>query len=378
MSRARDKIEVITEDGAFTAFKSLELEHDFGEVASCAFHFGDDGSWRTVSRIVRPGRAVRVVVNGYIAFTGRFEAHGEPTNASQGMQIQVTARTRLSDARVASADTKLSFKNTTIRKFLLNLFAPLGYGQRDLITDEAADRDLQTGKRVGFPKRPVDLEQIKFDQLKVNPPETVWECAARVLKWHHLMIWDSADGRILVGRPEDTQPATYQFFCKRGAASSGNNVLSLRPSEDWAEQPGEVWVYGATPGHDIKTSKVRGVAVDLDLAAEFARSSNFNRRVLIPSDGAKTSGYAEAQARREMAARSKAKSAWEIETDGWSQYQGAKGLVSYAINTVASVDSDVHPGRGGAFLVHKLSRRLDVDEGPKSRLSLVAKGIYDI
>jgi len=376
-TRARDQVRVITDEGEFTAFKSIELAHDFAEVASCTFAFGDDGSWRTVARIVQPGRAVRVSLNGYRIFTGRFEAHSEPTSSAQGMQIHVTARTKLSDARVGSADPGLTFKNTTLKAFLLKLFAPLGYGPNDFQFAAAADRNLQTGKRPGYAK-PVDLEPIKFDQLKVNPPETIWECGSRVLKWHHLMMWDGADGRIIVGRPDDTQSPLYEFRCYRGAGSEGNNILSIRPSVDWSEQPGEIWVYGHTPGSDVRKSRNRGVAVDLDVAAEFARSGNFNRRVIIPSDGAKSSGYAQAQARREMAARSKAKLAWEVEADGWSQWQGTRGSITFAINTVANVDSNVHPGLGGPFMIHNVQRSLSAEDGPKTKLQLVARGVYDI
>ncbi len=376
MSRPRDDIRVVTEDGTFDRFKSLEVSQDFNEVGSCTLSFGDDGSLPSVLRMIKPGRSVAVSCNGYRIFTGRFEAHGEPLDAGSGMQVQCVARTKLSDARVSGANPGLLFRNTTLKAFLLKLFEPLGYAEKDFQFSAAAARNLQTGRATGAPK-PVDLDKPKFDQLKVQPPETVWECASRVLKWHHLMIWDAGDGRIIVGRPDDTQAPTYRFLCRRYPNADANNVLSIRPAVDWSEVVGEVHVHANTYGRDIRRSPIQGVSVDLDLAAEAARSGNFSRIIYIPSDGARTKGYAQAQSRREMAARQKTKATWEVDADGWSQWQG-NGLVNFTINTVADIQSDVHEGLGGPFLVQRIARRLDVDKGPTTLLGCVGKGIYDI
>lgn len=376
-ARKPDDIRVLLDEGEFTAFKSVEIANDFGEVASCTLSLGDDGSWSTMERHLRPGRGIRVTCNGRLCFSGRFEADAEPVSPQNGMQIQCTARTKLSDARVAGAEPGITFRNTSLKKWLIRLFQQHGYSAQDFWFDEYTERDVATGRR-GTMKKPVDMDRINFDQLRVNPPETTWECASRILKFHHLMIWDGSDGRIIVGRPDDEQRPAYVFVCNRPPNDLQNNVLSIRPSRDWSEVPSEIWVHSNPYGRDIRKTPIKGAAADLDVLAEAARSGNFQRIVRIPNDGARNRGWAEASAKRELAARLKNKQVWDIDVDGWTWFDGSADPPGYAINTVVNVQSEVHPGVSGGYLVHRLLRKLDLDAGPTTTLTAVVKGAYAI
>ena len=376
--RPDDAVVVETPSGAFDRFQSLELTTDLLDAAVLSFEVGDDDSAELLERMLAPGREVRVYVNGLLQFTGRAEVNEAPTTADGGATVQVVCRTKMADARYASADPRLSLSGVSIRDFILRLYEPLGYGPGDFVFAPAADRDLVTGKRGGA-EDPVDLEPLKAEQAKVNPPETIFAAAERHLKRHHLMHWDAADGRILVGRPDDGQQPTYRFLCRRGAGSAGNNVLGARRVVDWSEVPSEVWVFGGTGGKDVTRASLRGVSADLDLLAAAASTGHFARPVLIPAEGAKTQAQVDAQAIRERAARSRRKDAWETDHDAWTWWPGSGATVPLAINTTADVDVDTATGSArGRYLLARVSRALSAEGAAAARVSLLAPGVLQL
>lgn len=372
-----DVITVETDSGRFEHFNSIELVRDLFDTSQATLEIGDDGAWREIERIVQPGAVFRVYCNGLLQLTGRAEVNEVPATAEGGAIVQVVVRTKMADARYASADPKVRFANTSIKDFILALYAPLGYGPEDFVFAPATDRDLATGKKKGA-EDPVDLEPLKAEQAKVNPPETIHDAAKRTLERHHLMHWDGADGRILVGAPDGTQSPSARILCKRGAAGAANNVTSVRRIIDWGEVPSEVWAFGGTTPKDLLRASVRGVAVDLDLLAVAASSGHFRRKVLIPAEGAKTAAMAAGRARLEMAARSKRKDAWEAEADRWSYWDG-HSAVPYYINTTADLDVEIVGGKAnGLYLVSKVTQTLSAEAGPSARIELVHPSILEL
>jgi hypothetical protein len=377
VKRPRDQIRVETDAGGFEAFERVELVHDLLDVTAASLAIGDERSWAAVERLVEPGSQFRIYLNDRLQMTGRAEVNEIPADAQGGSMIQLTCRTKLSDANYRSADPSLKLTGGSIKDFLLQLFAPLGYTANDFEFAPAADRAITTGKAKGA-EPPVDLEPLKPDQLKITPPETIREAAARHLRRHHMMLWDGADGRILVGKPAVSSPVLYPLICRRGVEARSNNLLGIKRVRDWSELPSEVWVYGTTTGADVAKSAIRGVAVDLDAARVAADSGHFDRVVIIPGDGVRTRARADAQAQRELAARSKRKDCWEAEVDGWSFWTGNE-LVPYAINTMASVEAWQDAGRAnGRYLIARLARVLDPMEGAISSITLVHPSALEI
>lgn len=376
--RPQDQVRLAIEGvGDFSGFESIDLQNDFADLASCTIRMGELGSWKTLGSVVHPGQGARVYCNGLLQFSGRFEVNRIPLSPTSGTLLTLVARHKLSDAKVASADQKLTFRNISIKDFLLKLFAPLGFTAQDFLFAAAADRDVATGKKTGA-KDIVDLEPLKQEQLRVNLPETIWEVALRVLKRFHFMIWCASDGRILVGRPDDAQSPTYRFIAKRGPESRWNNVLEAERIRDWTDLPSEVWVAGGAKRADVLGAPSRGVAVDLDAYRVAQDTGHFNRRLLLPSEGAKTRDAADAQAKRELAARSKQKDVWRIKVDGWSFWDGSR-LTPYAINTTADVELEtVGAEASGRYMLAEIRRPLDSSEGATSEIVLYAPGIYDI
>lgn len=372
--RNTDVVAIETAQGGFTAYSSVELVQDMLEPASLQISVGDDRSWRSLSNLVAPGRVVRLFLNGRLQFTGRFEENDTPATVAAGSQTSIVARTKLADAVYRSADPKTRISGS-IRDFILALYAPLNYAPADFLFDAATDRALLTGVRVGEPT-PVDLEPIQEGRAKVQPGEEIFTCAKRHLARHRLMHWDGADGRIVVGRPDDAQAPLYSLRTKRGAAGLFNNVSEPRRIRDWSELLAEVRVYGNTLGEDFEPSPLRGTAVDNDALAMVAETGHFNRLLLIPLQGPSTAARAAAQAQRELASRSKRKSAWDLPIDEWTFWTGRLGI-PWAINTTVDVDVDVVGGEGaGRWLITRVSRVLDVERGPYGSLSVCAPSTF--
>lgn len=373
-ARPQEQIWIETSAGAFDRFRAIEVSTDlFGE-ASATVEVADDRSWRTLRRLLQPAQSVAVYANGLIVFTGRIDAHELPTSVDDGTVTQLVLRTRLADTRIGSADSSVRTQDTTIRDFILALYAKHGFTPADFLFTPETDRDLVTGKKAGK-AAPVDLEPLKADQAKVLATETTDAAAKRHLERHHLMLWESATGLICVGLPSDTQPPFYRFEQRDGVC----NFRQARPVRDWSEIPSELWVHGGIGvGRDATRASVRGVAVDYDLVLAANSTGHFNRRVILANEGAKDLARANAQARRELAARSRRKAAWEIEADDWSFWDGSRAT-PYAINTTCDVDVETHEGSDlrGTFLVTGVRKRLSVDEGPRTVLTTMAKGLID-
>ncbi len=377
MTRRPDVVRVEAGGGVFDRFASLTIVNDIEGPTEAVFEIGDEGAWEALEAIVAPGQPFAVFVNDKLRMTGRAEVNEVPGSSRDGFKLALVCRTKLADAAYCSANPATRVTKASIKDFILALYEPLGYSEADFLFSEATARDLMTGK-AGGGKDPVDLAPLQAEQAKVNPPETIRECAERHLKRHHMTHWDAPDGRILVGAPDDTQAALYRAICKRrGPETQGNNVLRVNRLRDWSEVPGDISVFGTTHGRDIAKATIRGAAVDLDLARVFADTGHFYRPVIVPSEQAKTLDQATAQAARELSVRSRRKDAWQLVFDGWSYWTGSESI-PFAHNTVIDVDVEsVGAGAKGSYLIHRVELRFD-GSGQTTTCTAVAPGIWAI
>lgn len=376
-TRPPDVVTIESDAGSFDAFESLSIVNDIEGLTEATFAFGDESSWEALEQIIAPGEPFSVLVNGRPRMAGRAEVNDYSATVASGFLVTLTCRTKLADARYRSAEPTVRVAKTSIKDYILALYAPLGYVESDFQFSEATARDLMTGKSQGG-KDAVDLAPLQAEQAKVNPPETTYDAAERHLKRHHMTHWDGPDGKILVGAPDDTQAPLYRAICKKaGPASKGNNCGAIHRIRDWSEVAGDIAVFGTTPGREIAKTALRGAAVDLDLAAVFAKTGHFSRPVIIPSEQAKTLDAATAIAARELSARKRRKDVWELTLDGWSYWDGNEAVV-YAHNTV--IDVDVEGGGAsarGSYLVHRVQLTYN-ESGLVTQLTAVAPGVWAI
>lgn len=372
MPRQPDRIRIESDRGAFDAFNALTITNDITAPSEATFDIGDDGSWESLSPVLAHGKVFKVYLNDRIRLTGRIEAQDAPTSASSGSTIQLVLRTKLSDAAYASADPKTRVENVSIKDFILAVYRPLGYTVADFVFAAGAERDLMTGIASRGAKAPVNLEPIKAEQLKIGTSETIRDAVASRLRRHGLMHWDTPDGKIYVGSPDDAQSPIYVLRLRRGAAAAGNNLLSAKRVRDFSDAPSEVRIHGYTGGGETERIPVKGVAQN-----QAVIDAGFTRPVIIQAEQARNLGQAQAQARRERAARSKRLDAFDLSSDGWSYWTGTTSI-PYGVNTTADVMVDTVGGPQGRYYVQRVSCSLDTAGAQKTSLSVVAPGVWEI
>lgn len=380
MTRLHDevRIEVIApngDNGVLDNFTSFNITNDITQPSEADFELGDDGSFDTMARFTEPGVLYKVFLNDLLRLSGRVEFQNSPLNASQGSVIRFTVKTLLSDAMFASARQSTKFKDVSIKDYLLELYAQLGFTEDDFVFNNPADaRDQMTGivtTNQGFPQF-VDITTHKVGDAKVRPPETIYTAADRQLRRHGLMHWDSPDGKIVVSAPNDTQQPLYYLWAKRGPGSANNNVLTIDRVRDFSGIPTILGIFGVGGKRNFSKSRVSAVVVDQDVI-----DAGFNRPVTILADSIKKQSVAERAAARELAARSKRKDAFTVDIDGLSWWDGDRNI-PFGYDTVADVQSDLAGGLLGSYYVHRVSMHRDAASGDNTQLSVLKAGVWDL
>lgn len=358
--------------GSLENFTSLEINNDVTMPNEAMFEVGDDGSWAALGNVFAIGTQFQVFVNERKRMTGRVEMNNAPFDPGAGSVIRFAVRTKLSDAMFASASQGTRVQNVSIKDFILALYAPLGYGPTDFLFAQQTSRNLLTGLDRLTGEVEKDLEPIKIDEARVHPPESIYAAADRHLRRHGLMHWDSPDGRIVVGAPNDSQDPTYTFNLFRTGPTDSNNVLSGSRTRDWSGVPGRLAVYGVGGKRDFTKSRVSYVASDQEVI-----DAGFYRPVAIIAEGIRTQALAQAAATRELSARSKRKDSYQLETDGLSFWNGQQ-LIQYAPDTVAQVNSDVAGGSSDPYYVHSVSLSRSASGGDTTQLNMVKRGLWKL
>jgi prophage tail gpP-like protein len=353
--------------GIIDNLTSLQVTNDLNAPSEGAFEMGNEGTWPAIVDQVKHGTEYKVFVNDLLRLSGRIEFTDQPTDAQAGSTVRLTVRTKLADAQYASAPPNVKVKDTSIKEFLLKLYAPLGYTEADFEWSQATGRDLLTGEGSKGAGDTVDLEPMTAQDAKVNPPETVFDAADRHLRRHGLMHWDSPDGKIIVGSPAADGSALYRLIMN--VDGRGNNILACTASQDWSGVPSSVTVVGSQKKSGTSRKRVTAIEIDSDVSA-----AGFYRPVVIPAEGIGSVDKAKRAAAREMSARRRNMDAWDIEVDGLSWWDGDHG-VNWATDTFVEIESDLIGRPTGLYYIHRVMYRRDIS-GDKTNLSVIRKGLW--
>jgi hypothetical protein len=227
--------------GSFDRFTSLAISYDLTAPSEAAFEVGDDGSWKELKDYIKPGTKYRVYVNNALKLTGKAILNDVPID-ERGSVVRFSVRTKLADAMYASADPKTRVSGTSVKDFVLALYAPLGFGPGDFVFDADVSRNLLTGVARTGAKPPPEFESMLENKAKVQPPESIYAAADKHLRRFGLMHWDSPDGKIVVGAPDDEQmrlleqPAVSAIRSRLVRAPVG--ARRLRPARGRGPEPG--------------------------------------------------------------------------------------------------------------------------------------------
>lgn len=370
-TRKPDVVTIHGEHGVMDRFDEVSFSASLSGPVQAKLVTGDTEAWTDVQDFVRPGYEYQVKLNGTPVLKGKVEAYEVPAD-SGGVRYELTVRTRMSDARYASADPEVKVSDTSIKDFMLAIFKQHGFTESDFVLEPYTATDLITGKQKGTGKKSA-IADITVQDAKVQPPETVFEAAARHLERHGEMMWDSPDGRIIVGAPDDEQTPTYRFLAKRGAESVQNNVISTRRVANWAELASGVSIVGQSSGKENSKQPVRASAFDQDVQAVVEDRGYYFRPVFLPAERIKAGPEAERKAARELSARRRLKDAWEIVIDGWTYWDGGRAI-PIAINTTADIDIDA-PAIKGRYLLWRFESKITKD-GPTTSIGMVGPGAW--
>lgn len=370
MARPVDTVRIEALEGkSFDRFTSVEIVNDLTAPAEACFEVGDDGTWDELNDVISLGSDFKVFVNDRLRLTGYIQANDVPTDADGGATVRFTVRTKLADAAYASANPKIQLRKSNLGQLVLRAYEPLGLTIRDFIFKADVSRDLMTG-RSSRGDKPVDLEALDYEHAKVAPPETIYDFVERHLNRYHLSHWDAPDGRIVIGAPNDAQAPLYHLRLLAGRNGGHNNLLRANRAKDISEAPSVLGAFGTAGTSDFTKQKI-GAAVEVPEVV----AAGLYRPVLILDEALKNKQQARSRARLEVTKRVKRIDAWELETDGWSYWDGEE-LVPFGVDTVADVLVDTAGGAVGPYLVHRVRLRLDPDGGFTSSLSVVRKGLW--
>ena len=354
-------------------FTSLAVTNDLNSPSEAAFELGNDGSFSEIEKHVAHGRQYRVWVNDLLRMTGRVETRDIPIDASGGSVARFTVRTKTADARYESAPEGIRVKDTSIKKFILACYKPLGFTASDFIFDPYVSRDLMTGQKTAGKGKPVkSIDPITIQEAKINPPETIYDAVDRHLRRHGYLHWDSPDGKIVVGDINDTQSPIYKLICNRGEGSKFNNVLGMSRVQDWSDIPGTLAVFGIGAKMGTSRARVGYQTKDADVIA-----AGFNRSVKVIAEGIRTKSLAQRTAYREMSTRSMQKDSFNVELDQWSYWDGSKNI-PWGVDCVVEIESDLAGGPLGNYFVHRVMLRRDAASGDTTNLTIVKSGVWKL
>jgi prophage tail gpP-like protein len=367
-----DELLILAEEGrAFSLWTSFDLINSMVRSCESSFEVGDDGSWNDLSELMKLGTKFTVALNGKLRMTGRVELLNSPLSADQSSVVRFVVRTRLADLETEAAEISVRVKDQSIRDVVLAVLSYAGIEASEVVFRADVSRELITGRRGKGKAPPKDLEELKVQAAAVQPGESVKMFLDRHLRRHGLIIFDSADGKLVVASVDDDQEETYFFRCFRNDPQF-NNFTMIDRNRDATGAPSEITVYGFGGGAQFQNTKLVSIRENAEI-----KEAGFFRRQIIVDDGIKTKELAERTAARALSERIRRQDAITIQTDGLS-YRERRVRVPYAPDTTCGVIADTIGGVQGKFYVETTACRVNARGGATTQLQLVKSGTWSL
>ncbi len=370
-ARASNRIGVFrTDEFNFQDWTSLRITNSITHPAEAAFELGDDTGWERLNNLCDLGAEFAISVNDRPRIRGRVEAITAPADARSGMVQSFVIRTKMSDAAYSSAPQGIRLKGASIKEFVLACYEGIGLTEKDFDFQADASRDLMTGKDSKGQRPEKPLDQLKAEQAKVNPPETIFAAVDRHLRRHGLLHWDGGDGRIVVAAPDDTVEPMATLVSRRPPNGQYNNILSIERTRDVSQSPTVLAVFGVGGSADFSATKVSSLLYNQDLITR-----GFRRNVVIIDEALKTKAIAGSRANREFATRNRGLDRITITVDGLS-YREAGERLPWSPDTTVDVYTEQLGGAIGTYYVEDVEISRSASASDITRLTLVKQGVW--
>jgi prophage tail gpP-like protein len=215
------------------------------------------------------------------------------------------------------------------------------YSYKQIVIDNDANRILTTGKAAAGTKlslaAPLDLEQFKITQIKPHAGETIYDYLSRHARRFGLLIWGTADGKVVFSRPNYEQRALYNLQLRQ--TSHIDNNCELTRKQSFKHRASEIHVYGKGRGGDISRAGADAVVYD-----DEAKQAGLFRILTIHDQNARDKKQCEERGHYELGIRRQTGDVITATVEGHATDDGAV----YGFDNIARIDwdkADVHGDR---------------------------------
>ena len=333
------------------------------------------------ARGIKRGQRIKVYVktpkarNPVLVLTGIID-DVDIEESREGANVQISGRCHMAPIVDSDAPPRIGLENVTLGEAAMRMLTEVSPGQStpffkwtDILIDNDANRALSTGNAAAgttlSASAPKKLETYKIDQIKPHPGETIFAFLSRHAQRFGLLVWGTADGKIVFGKPNYDQLPMYDLRLRQGARGAENNVKHFRRRTSFKQRPSEIHVYGHSTGRDHLSSSIHAVARDQEVL-----DAGLFRQLTIHDNNARTKEQAECRANFELSTRRQTGDVLHATVAGHAADED--GTV-YAIDTIASVAWDKAGLNEGRYVVSRTFTR-SRSAGTHTQLQLVPKG----
>lgn len=228
--------------------------------------------------------------------------------------------------------------------------------------DEYLGVQADSGARFANGLAPSDIERLKVSEARPRVGETVWDYLDRHARRLGLMMWMTADGRLVVGAPDYGQEPLYRLIRRvRPNPEDPNTIIEGGTEESIAKRYSSVTVYGRGGGNDATRAQAQAVTIDPDW------TFGFEKPLYVKDNGARDGAAVLARGERELAMGKDGALQLSYVVDG----HGQRDLL-WAQGTVAYVEDERLDIRGNFFVVGR-TFELSRANGTSTSLRLVPR-----
>lgn len=228
--------------------------------------------------------------------------------------------------------------------------------------DEYLGVQADSGARFGNALSPSDVERIRTAEARPHIGETVWDFLDRHARRLGLMMWMTADGRLVIGSPDYGQPATYRLIRRRNPrADDPNTIIDGGVTDTIANRYSSVRVFGRSGNDETRT---RWTASVDDPEWTFG----FTKPLTVKDQGARSDEAVRARGHRALALGKEQAFVLDYTMGGHGQRDAfyAQGTVAYVCDEPAGVSDN--------YYVTKRTFTMQRASGTYTQLRLVPLG----
>jgi prophage tail gpP-like protein len=193
---------------------------------------------------------------------------GAPCELRIGDDTVMTGRIDAYDHDIAKDMHSLTMHGRDGAAVLVDCSAPVFVAQQTTLDEIIA----KIVRPLGISKVRIDAQtQYTREKINIEPGDTAWNALQHAAEANGLWPWFAPDGTLVVGGPDYSAAPVATLILRRGDAGGGNNIISLRRSEDISDRFSEVTVLGQTHGTAIAAGKHALKATEKDTGVAWHR-----------------------------------------------------------------------------------------------------------